>query len=247
MWGLRKRVARGACRHGRAAAVILVLAVSWGLPGTATGTSTVQGYRQIAAVPARAQPILRLGARGQSVAALQRRLATLHYDLGPVDGVFGPQTLHAVVAFQKVNGLARTGVVNATVWAKLAHPVLARLRYVRSGSGLEVDLTRQVLLRASGGALATIYDVSTGRPSLPTPVSGGRPFHIWRRALWGSTGYGDSEEYVQYYYAGSLLAIHAYAYVPPFPDSHGCIRLVPASAARLWSLTSLGEPVYTYR
>jgi peptidoglycan hydrolase-like protein with peptidoglycan-binding domain len=54
---------------------------------------------------ATAQPTLRMGSRGAAVVSLQRRLATLRYDVGPVDGVFGSSTHHGVVAFQKVNGL----------------------------------------------------------------------------------------------------------------------------------------------
>ncbi len=191
--------------------------------------------------------MLSSGAQGPAVVALQQRLAALHYDVGAADGGFGSATYHAVVAFQKVNGLDRTGTVTAAVWARLDHPVVPALRYVRSGSGLEVDLGKQVLYRAEGGALVAVYDTSTGRPSFPTPVSGGAPFHIWKRALAGGTGYGDLEHYVQYYYPGSLLAIHGYSSVPAFPNSHGCIRLIPASAARLWAVTFVGEAVYTYR
>lgn len=191
---------------------------------------------------------LHSGSRGACVTTLQRRLVALHYDLAAPDGNFGPQTSHAVMAFQKVNGLSRTGAVNATTWYRLFHsPAVPRLRYIRSGSGLEVNLTKQVLLRAAGGVVVRIYDVSTGRPSLPTPVSGSRAFTIWRRAVWGSTGYNDREHYVQYFYRGTLLAMHAYGYVPPFPASHGCIRLYPPSAARLWSTTYAGERVFTYR
>jgi N-acetylmuramoyl-L-alanine amidase len=181
------------------------------------------------------------------VVTLQRRLAQLHYDVGRADGYFGTTVFHAVVAFQKVNGLGRTGVVDSRTWSRLSSgTVLAKLRYIRSGSGLEISLGKQVMLRASGGALVAIYDVSTGRPSLPTPVSGSRPFTIWRKTLWGSTGYNDREHYVQYYYRGSLLAIHGYSYVPAYPASHGCIRMPPGSAARLWANTFVGERVYTY-
>ncbi len=70
------------------------------------------------------------------------------------------------------------------------------------------------------------------RPSLSTPISGARR---------------DSEHFVQHYYPGSLLALHAYSCVPPFPDSHGCIRLTQGSAARLWAVSYVGEPLYTYR
>ena len=32
------------------------------------------------------------------MASLQNRLAALRYDVGPIDGAFGSQTLHGVVA-----------------------------------------------------------------------------------------------------------------------------------------------------
>ena len=61
------------------------------------------------AAVAAARPVLRLGSRGRAVVTLQQRLTTLHYfDAGPADGVFGAGTYHAVVAFQKVQGLTRT-------------------------------------------------------------------------------------------------------------------------------------------
>lgn len=191
---------------------------------------------------------LRRGSSGSCVVTLQKRLIALHYDVPSATGGFGVSTFHAVVAFQKVNGLSRTGVVDGATWYRLFHnTVIPRLRYVRTGSALEVDVTRQVMYRTYGGRIVAIYDVSTGRPSLPTPISNGTPFSIWRKVLWGSTGYGDAEHYVHYFYRGTLLAIHAYSYVPPYPASHGCIRVPPASAARLWARTFVGMRVYTYR
>lgn len=190
---------------------------------------------------------LHLGSRGSSVLHVQQRLAALHYDLGSPDGIFGSQTFHAVTAFQKVNGLSRTGVVNATTRHRLFnHPVRPHPRYVKRGTGLEVNLAKQVLLRIVDGRLVRIYDVSTGRSSLPTPTTNGSPMHIWRKVLWGSTGYNDSEHYVQYYRQGTLLAIHEYGYVPPYPASHGCIRVPPGSAGRLWAKTFVGERLFTY-
>ena len=63
-------------------------------------------------------PELALGARGPSVRELERRLAELHYAI-PRDGYFGSEDLEAVYAFQKVEGLARTGVVTPSLWARL--------------------------------------------------------------------------------------------------------------------------------
>jgi len=55
--------------------------------------------------------VLRYGAKGYEVEALQRRLCELGYALGDKDGDFGPATEHAVLAFQADRGLATDGVV----------------------------------------------------------------------------------------------------------------------------------------
>lgn len=62
---------------------------------------------------------LRLGDRGEDVAALQRRLNELKFNCGKVDGIFGIATLNAVKAFQKANGLTVDGIVGKNTIAKL--------------------------------------------------------------------------------------------------------------------------------
>lgn len=51
--------------------------------------------------------------RGEDVAALQQALANLDYQIGTIDGVYGPATDRAVREFQEIEGLAVTGVVDA--------------------------------------------------------------------------------------------------------------------------------------
>jgi len=58
-----------------------------------------------------AEPVLRMGARGQEVTDLQSRLYTLGYYTGEIDGQFGAGTRDAVIAFQKRNGLEADGAV----------------------------------------------------------------------------------------------------------------------------------------
>ncbi|MGH2948848.1 MAG: peptidoglycan DD-metalloendopeptidase family protein, partial [Solirubrobacteraceae bacterium] len=57
--------------------------------------------------------LLSYGDTGDAVAAVQRNLAILE------DGIFGPQTEGAVKDFQRLKGLAATGVVDARTWAEL--------------------------------------------------------------------------------------------------------------------------------
>ena len=66
-------------------------------------------------------PILRNGARGESVKALQVLLEHHGCACGKagVDGIFGSGTEKAVKEYQKKNGLTSDGIVGAKTWAKL--------------------------------------------------------------------------------------------------------------------------------
>lgn len=56
-------------------------------------------------------PVLRHGAQGEDVKALQSRLKTLGYYSGEIDGQFGSGTREAVAWFQRENGLDADGIV----------------------------------------------------------------------------------------------------------------------------------------
>lgn len=56
-------------------------------------------------------PILRFGDRGEFVHTLQLRLEALGFHTDTIDGVFGPQTLKSVKAFQSSRHLEPDGVV----------------------------------------------------------------------------------------------------------------------------------------
>ena len=223
----------------------LTLVVSAPAAGAVT-TST-------AAVTASAsRPTLRLGARGSAVVALQQRLVALHYfDVRTADGVFGPNTYHAVIAFQKVQGLTRDGVVGPVTWAKLAKPYVPGPRYRLATASLEVNLARQVLYYVRNGAIQRIVDVSTGsgawyysqgrwaRAITPT----GR-FHLyWRYNGWQAGPLGSMYR-PNYFYAG--YAVHGMTSVPAFPASHGCVRMTVPTMDRMWSSLWIGMPVAIY-
>ena len=65
--------------------------------------------------------VLKKGAKGESVKALQRLLYCMGYELGsnPIDGSFGSLTETAVKAYQQKNGLAVDGSVGKATWGSL--------------------------------------------------------------------------------------------------------------------------------
>ncbi|HHW02085.1 MAG TPA: peptidoglycan-binding protein [Thermoanaerobacterales bacterium] len=63
--------------------------------------------------------ILRRGMRGDDVRELQSKLQSLGYNVGPIDGIFGPLTEKAVKQFQKDNGLKVDGIVGPQTYDML--------------------------------------------------------------------------------------------------------------------------------
>jgi peptidoglycan hydrolase-like protein with peptidoglycan-binding domain len=101
----------------------------------------------------------------------QRRLITLHYLLaGDDDGRFGPTTSEAILAFQKLERLERTGVLDASTRARL-RTATEPTPVTRGGPGkrAEVLLDRQVALLIDDNRVVRAIAVSTGKPSTPTP------------------------------------------------------------------------------
>lgn len=67
----------------------------------------------------RTKPV-RYGDNGAGVTVVQLLLKLKGYDIGTVDGAFGPKTLQAVQAFQHANGLVADGVVGPLTFGALS-------------------------------------------------------------------------------------------------------------------------------
>jgi PKD repeat protein len=180
-------------------------------------------------------PSLGPGSAGPSVYELDRRLHELHFALGRVDGYYGIDDMDAVTAFQKVRGLPRTGTVDARVWRELQQAQIPRARY--PGTHVEVSTGRQVLFLVRNGHVALVVPVSTG-------ATGNTPFGHWR-VYSRVPGYNAKAMYYSSFFVGGF-AIHGYASVPPYPASHGCVRIPLWVAYRVYSLIDYGTAVYIY-
>jgi peptidoglycan hydrolase-like protein with peptidoglycan-binding domain len=178
-------------------------------------------------------PTLRYGDRGASVAELERQLARQHYAIRR-DGSFGSEDLEAVYAFQKVHGLARTGVVDAALWRRILTSGTPAARY--PGDHAEIDKTRQVLFIVRGGKVALVVATSTGATG-NTPLG---TWHVYRKV----GGFDWVLYYPSYFLRG--FAVHGYPDVPPYPASHGCARIPMWIATTVYSLIPDGSAIYVY-
>ena len=70
-----------------------------------------------------------VGDRGMEVIEIQKQLAVLHYNVGEIDGVFGPATEKAVKDFQTAKGLKVDGIVNDATYRNLLNKELPPDRY----------------------------------------------------------------------------------------------------------------------
>ena len=179
------------------------------------------------------EPALGPGSRGPSVRALEQRLAELHYAVRS-DGVFGDDDRDALIAFQKIEALPRTGVADAALWRRLlvAHTPAARY----PGDHVEVDKTRQVVFVVRGGEVVLVVPTSTGATG-NTPLG---VWHVYRKVQ----GFDWVLYYPSYFLRG--FAVHGYPDVPPYPASHGCARIPMWIATTVYADMPPGSTVYVY-
>ncbi|HEX2053442.1 MAG TPA: L,D-transpeptidase family protein [Actinomycetota bacterium] len=180
--------------------------------------------------PAIQDGLLRVGSRGPEVQALEQRLADLKYMVGKVDGVFDNNTRHGLIAFQKVEGLSRSGIGDGATMGRLPTATTPAPKYSAPANHLEVDIPKQTVYVVRGGAVTAILPTSTG--SNKNFTNGG-----WtRRAITPNGRFTVSrkingmrisplgELYKPSYFNGGI-AFHGNGSVPTYPASHGCVRL----------------------
>ena len=201
---------------------------------------------------------LKSGRSGPDVLALEQRLAELRYDTGKVDGKFDQSTWQGVVAFQKVNGLKRTGTVDDNLKILIEQSALPSGLIVSGGPNrIEVDISRQVLFLYKDGSLYRVVSVSSGSGKKYCDVSGktgeqvcGKAttprgkFRIQRRIPgWRESDLGKL--YNPLYFTGGF-AFHGAPSVPAYPASHGCVRLPMPVAEWFPGAVANGTSVYVY-
>ena len=158
----------------------------------------------------------------------------------------------ALWALQKTAGIARTGVFDAATARALDAGVLPPVRS-KFGYVAEIDKGRQVLKLVRDGQVQWVFNISTGNGAIyydgGTRAVARTPEGTFRieRQINGVRISSLGELYRPKYFVGGY-AIHGSPSIPPYPASHGCVRVSNAAADYLWAanLLPIGTPVLSY-
>ena len=104
-----------------------------------------------------------------------------------------------------------------------------------------VSLSDQMAYLYRGNTLMAATTVSSGRDDKPTPT--GIFSVLDKRPRYRSKKYDNAPMPWMQRIDQYGIALHA-GYNPGTPASHGCVRLPPAFAKKLYSVTGVGTPVY---
>jgi len=183
-------------------------------------------------------PSLAQGDCGRVVKGFKKAMAKMGYVSGG-GSCFNGRTAREVLAYRKVNGMARNehagkGVVKRVFGGRGGY----RVRHPDAGEHAEVPLDKQVLVLSKGDRPFAIYPVSTGKPSTPT-ITG--EYSFYRR----EPGYNSEGMYYSFYWHNGY-AVHGYAEVPDYAASHGCVRTYIADQPRIYEQLHYGEPIFVF-
>jgi lipoprotein-anchoring transpeptidase ErfK/SrfK len=173
------------------------------------------------------------------------------YWLTKADGVADASTRHAITAFQKVEGLKRTGTLNAATMAALRKADRPAPNYTGEAH-IEIDLTRQVLFVVDGnGAVTHILPVSSGNEEKYFDEGKWQIAHTPRgafnieRKINGVRKASLGDLYYPSYFSGGV-AIHGSNSIPVKPASHGCVRIPRFADKAFFQMAPLGMLVFVY-
>jgi len=178
-------------------------------------------------------------------------LSSLGYWITKVDGRSDDSTRQGIIAFQKVEGLKRTGVLDS----KMLQTLRLATRPVPKHKGaahVEIDISRQVILLVDdAGQVTNVLSTSTGsgqrylsEGKWQTAYTPRGTFKI-QRQIKGVRKAPLGSLYNPSYFNGGV-AIHGSNSIPVKAASHGCARIPRFADKQFVEMVKVGMPVYVY-
>ena len=185
------------------------------------------------------------------VSEAETLLANLGYWVIKADGVTDASTRHAIVAFQKAEGMKRTGVLTEDVLERMRTATRPAAKYAGE-SHVEIDLARQILMVVGDdGQVSRVLPISSGsgewyvsegkRQKAYTPTG---EFKVTRQIKGTRKAPLGNIYYPSYFHEG--WAIHGSNSIPVKPASHGCARVPRFAEKELSNMLHVGMPVFVY-
>ena len=191
-------------------------------------------------------------AQKMSALEVEQQLNDLGYWITKVDGKRDDSTRQAIIAFQKVEGRKRTGVLSAADMELLGNAVRPTPKFATGPAHVEVDISRQVLFYVNGdGVVQKIVSVSTGNEKKYFDQGKWQVAHTTRgnfKVQWKYNGVRKASLGDLYYpsYFNGGIAVHGSPSIPPYPASHGCVRVPRFAERTLFKMMPVGTPVMVY-
>ncbi|HUR98978.1 MAG TPA: L,D-transpeptidase family protein [Pyrinomonadaceae bacterium] len=178
-------------------------------------------------------------------------LSNLGYWITKVDGKSDDSTRQGIIAFQKVEGLKRTGVLDDGVLT--AMKLASRPTPKHQGAAhVEIDITKQVILLVNDeGIVTNVLATSTGNGARyfsegkwQTAYTPRGTFKIQRQIKGVRKAALGTIYYPSYFNGG--IAIHGSNSIPVNAASHGCARIPRFADKQFVEMVKVGMPVYVY-
>ena len=159
-----------------------------------------------------------------------------------VTGRPGDETSVAVLAFEKWTAMPRDGVLDDDVLRAIERATRPEPVLREPGKRVELLLDRQLALAIDDDRVVRVFHVSSGSLGR-TPVGS---FRVYRkeRLSW-SVPFSVWMPWATYFTGG--IAFHEYGYVPAYPASHGCVRMMARDAPLMYAFATSGTPVDVLR
>lgn len=216
-----------------------------------SGFISLLAIMTVSSAYARTTEKLSLAEKAARTQEAETLLANLGYWITSVDGKSDDSTRQGVIAFQKVNGLKRTGVLDDKLIQALRTANRPLPRY--SGEAhVEIDISRQVIFLVNdAGEVTNVLSTSTGsgeryfsEGKWQTAYTPRGNFRI-QRQIKGTRKAPLGELYNPSYFNGGI-AIHGSNSIPVTAASHGCARIPRFADKQFIEMVSVGMPVYVY-
>ena len=155
----------------------------------------------------------------------------------------------AVMAFENAHELTTDGLLGPVVWRTLLHAAIDDQKTTAGYTFVLVNEGSQTLRLWNDGSTRITTPVNTGIASAPTALGTFAVYeHIASGTMSGTNPDGSKYKdpgvpWISYFNGGD--ALHGFERAQyGFPQSLGCVEMLPATAGRVWPYTPIGTLVH---